>query len=287
MEVMDVLFSIFELLGTVAFAVSGAMEGVRHRMDLFGVTLLGLVTAIGGGVLRDLVIGQIPPKVFRDSRCAVLAILVALAVFIILKLTQERKPRALARLRDRLYFLSDTLGLAAFTVLGIESAGPGRNTGLLLFVGMITGVGGGVLRDILAGSVPSILRKHIYAVGSNETSARLAGVNVDGVKIAVFMISGLMCGFTSWLYSSSLMAVAAASAGNLFEMDAIAAVVIGGTSMSGGRGKIIGSFLGVLMFKIINNTLVAAKVPTFLTGAISGAIIIIAVLLQNVRKDKK
>ena len=131
------------------------------------------------------------------------------------------------------------------------------------------------------------LGKHIYAVGSNETSARLAGVNVDGVKIAVFMISCLMCGFTSWLYSSSLMAVAAASAGNLFEMDAIAAVVIGGTSMSGGRGKIIGSFLGVLMFKIINNTLVAAKVPTFLTGAISGAIIIIAVLLQNVRKDKK
>ena len=170
---MDVLFSIFELLGTVAFAVSGAMEGVRHRMDLFGVTLLGLVTAIGGGVLRDLVIGQIPPKVFRDSRCAVLAILVALAVFIILKLTQERKPRALARLRDRLYFLSDTLGLAAFTVLGIESAGPGRNTGLLLFVGMITGVGGGVLRDILAGSVPSILRKHIYAVAS------LAGALAD------------------------------------------------------------------------------------------------------------
>ena len=173
MEVMDVLFSIFELLGTVAFAVSGAMEGVRHRMDLFGVTLLGLVTAIGGGVLRDLVIGQIPPKVFRDSRCAVLAILVALAVFIILKLTQERKPRALARLRDRLYFLSDTLGLAAFTVLGIESAGPGRNTGLLLFVGMITGVGGGVLRDILAGSVPSILRKNIYAVAS------LAGALAD------------------------------------------------------------------------------------------------------------
>ena len=131
------------------------------------------------------------------------------------------------------------------------------------------------------------LGKHIYAVGSNETSARLAGVNVDAVKIAVFVISGLMCGFTGWLYSSSLMAVAAASAGNLFEMDAIAAVVIGGTSMSGGRGKIIGSFLGVLMFKIINNTLVAAKVPTFLTGAISGAIIIIAVLLQNVRKGRK
>lgn len=131
------------------------------------------------------------------------------------------------------------------------------------------------------------LGKHVYAVGSNETSARLSGVNVDGIKIAVFAITGCLCGFTAWLYSSSLMAVAAASAGNLFEMDAIAAVAIGGTAMSGGRGKIIGSFLGVLMFKIINNTLVAAQVPTFLTGAISGAIIIIAVLLQNVRSSKQ
>ena len=100
-------------------------------------------------------------------------------------------------------------------------------------------------------------------------------------------LTGLLCGFTSWLYSSSVMAVAAASAGNGFEMDAIAAVAIGGTAMSGGRGKIIGTFLGVLIFKIIYNTLVAAKVPTFLTGAFSGAIIIIAVLLQNVRGQRK
>ena len=131
------------------------------------------------------------------------------------------------------------------------------------------------------------LGKHIYAVGSNEVSARMAGVNVSGVKITVFAITGLMCGFTSWIYSSKLMAVASANAGNLFEMDAIAAVAIGGTAMSGGRGKIIGTFLGVLMFKIISNTLVAAKVPTFLTGAISGGIIIIAVLLQSMRGKKK
>ncbi len=131
------------------------------------------------------------------------------------------------------------------------------------------------------------LGKHIYAVGSNEVSARLSGVNVGRTKIAVFSITGLMCGFASWIYASRLMAVAAASAGNLFEMDAIAAVAIGGTAMSGGRGKIIGTFLGVIMFKIINNILVAAQVPTFLNGAISGGIIIIAVLLQNVRGDKK
>ena len=146
-----------------------------------------------------------------------------------------------------------------------------------------------ILMGLLMGLIMQRTRlgKHNYAVGSNQTSARLAGVNVDRTKIAVFTITGLLCGFTSWIYSSRLMAVAAASAGNQFEMDAIAAVAIGGTAMAGGRGKIIGTFLGVLMFKIINNTLVAAKVPTFLTGAISGAIIIIAVLLQNVRGRKK
>ena len=131
------------------------------------------------------------------------------------------------------------------------------------------------------------LGKHIYALGSNEVSARLSGVNVILTKVAVFSITGLMCGFASWIYASRLMAVAASSAGSLFEMDAIAAVAIGGTAMSGGRGKIIGTFLGVIMFKIINNILVAAQVPTFLNGAISGAIIILAVLLQNVRGDKK
>jgi len=131
------------------------------------------------------------------------------------------------------------------------------------------------------------LGKHVYALGSNEVSARLSGVNVTLTKVAVFSITGLMCGFASWIYASRLMAVSASSAGSLFEMDAIAAVAIGGTAMSGGRGKIIGTFLGVIMFKIINNILVAAQVPTFLNGAISGAIIILAVLLQNMRGDKK
>ena len=131
------------------------------------------------------------------------------------------------------------------------------------------------------------LGKHIYAVGSNETSARLAGVGVDRIKTLVFTITGLLSGFAGWLYASRVMAVSAASAGNLFEMDAIAAVAIGGTSMSGGRGKIIGTFLGVLMFKIINNILTMANVPTFLNGAISGAIIIIAVLLQNTQGRRK
>ncbi len=131
------------------------------------------------------------------------------------------------------------------------------------------------------------LGKHIFAVGSNEKSARLSGINVDGVKIITYMVTGAMCGIASLLYASRMTAVAAASAAMSWEMDAIAAVAIGGTSMSGGRGKIMGTFLGVLMFKIISNILTAANVSSYLNGAISAAIIVLAVLMQNFQNKRR
>ncbi|HOM42730.1 MAG TPA: ABC transporter permease [Bacillota bacterium] len=130
------------------------------------------------------------------------------------------------------------------------------------------------------------LGKHIYAVGSNETSARLSGINVDLVKASAFIITGMMCGIVAVIYASRMTAVAAASAAFNYEMDAIAAVAIGGTSMSGGRGKIAGTFMGVLMFKLISNILTAADVSTYLNGAISAAIIVIAVLMQNLQNRR-
>jgi len=161
---MEILFGLFEFVGTVSFAISGALEGIRHKMDLFGVMMLGLITACGGGVLRDIVIGVIPPRVFRNPTWAILAIIISLLAFIILRFSKAALLH-FVRLREALYFIADTGGLAAFTVLGIESAGEG-NMALLLFVGMITGVGGGVLRDVLAGTIPGIFRKHIYALAS-------------------------------------------------------------------------------------------------------------------------
>ena len=104
---------------------------------------------------------------------------------------------------------------------------------------------------------------------------------------ATFVITGLMCGIAALLYASRTTAVAASSAATMFELDAIAAVAIGGTAMTGGRGKILGTFLGVLMFKIISNILTAADVSTFLTGAFSAAIIVIAVLLQNFQNRRR
>lgn len=185
---MDALFAIFELIGTISFAISGAMEAMRHKMDLFGVAMLGVITATGGGVLRDLVIGSTPPRVFRDPTCAALALAVALFTFLMMKCLRVSEIR-FAKTREFLYQAADTAGLAAFTVLGIESAGAG-NGALLLFVGMITGVGGGVLRDVLAGTVPSIFRKHIYALAS------AAGAIADILLMRVLPEeAAMLCGF--------------------------------------------------------------------------------------------
>ena len=186
---MALLFGIFECIGTISFAISGAMEGIRHKMDLFGVMMLGVITATGGGVLRDLVIGAAPPQVFRDPTWAIVALLVALLVFLLIR----RFGSGAGRFSHALEFLNliaDTAGLAAFTVLGIESAGEG-NGALLLFVGMITGVGGGVMRDVLAGTVPSIFRKHIYALAS--AAGALADILLMGVLPGeIAMTAGFM-----------------------------------------------------------------------------------------------
>ena len=162
------IFTVFEVLGTIAFAISGTMEAVRHRMDLFGVAMMGIVAATGGGVIRDIIIGATPPAVFRNPGHAVLALCVSLVVFLLLRFWHRKTAGALhrfAHIYERIYLLSDTLGLAVFTMVGIEAAGR-ANGALLLFVGVITGVGGGVLRDVLAGTVPSIFRKNIYALAS-------------------------------------------------------------------------------------------------------------------------
>ena len=125
-----------------------------------------MVTATGGGVLRDVIIGHIPPRVFTNPRYAILAFSVALLTFVFMKIFHNRATDTRVRIAaDWIYFITDTAGLEAFTVAGIQACGRG-GTALLLFVGVISGVGGGVIRDVLAGTVPSIFRKHIYALAS-------------------------------------------------------------------------------------------------------------------------
>ena len=123
--------------------------------------------------------------------------------------------------------------------------------------------------------------RYVYAVGSNEKAARLAGVNVDLVKTMAFVVTGILCGVSAFLLMSRLTSITAPNAGMAFELDAIAAVAIGGIAMDGGRGVIAGSFFGAIMLQMIEGILIAAKIPPFLNGLVKGVIIIFTVLLQR------
>lgn len=160
------LLLIFEIIGTISFAVSGAMTAINKKMDIFGVIILGTITAVGGGAIRDLVLGINPPVTFTSPVYAVVAAVTAIVVFIpaVLKFLHKKKV-----IYDYVLFVMDSLGLAVFTVIGIQTAvsnTSGFNWFLLLFVGVITGIGGGVLRDIMAGNIPYIFVKHFYASAS-------------------------------------------------------------------------------------------------------------------------
>lgn len=163
---MEIFVKVLELIGTVAFAASGALIAMRKHMDLLGVIVLGVVTAIGGGILRDLILGITPPLAFRDPTCAIVAIATAIVLFIP---WVRHGLMHNTRLFDAVLLVMDSVGLGVFTVMGIWNAlsfSPDRSTFLLVFVGVLTGVGGGVIRDVLAGDMPYILVKHIYACAS-------------------------------------------------------------------------------------------------------------------------
>lgn len=122
--------------------------------------------------------------------------------------------------------------------------------------------------------------KKIVAVGSNEQAASYAGIKTASVKRRVYALCGLMCAVAAIVYVARIGSMDFANAGSGYEMEAIAAAVVGGTAMSGGRGSIAGAFLGMLIVGAINNILNMLGVPTFLCDAVRGAIIILAVLVQ-------
>ena len=177
----QILLFIFEIIGTVAFSISGAMTALGKKMDAFGITALGLITAVGGGIIRDLVLGNTPPATFRNPIYIIIAFVASVFVFVpFLRKLYTIKLHAF----EFVLLLMDSLGLAVFTVAGINTAitvTNDFNVFLLLFVGVITGTGGGVLRDVLAQSTPYIFVKHIYATAS------LLGA---GVCIALWNFAG-------------------------------------------------------------------------------------------------
>ncbi len=165
---METLTFILSIIGAVAFSLSGAMLGVRKGLDLLGVLVVGSITAVGGGVLRDILLGILPPTMFSDPIYAFAAVLSAFLFFLILYFSHPSIPDLDARM-SKVINVFDAIGLGIFCVVGTEvsmKAGHSDNAFLCIFLGVITGAGGGVIRDLLVRDIPMILRKHIYAVAA-------------------------------------------------------------------------------------------------------------------------
>ena len=166
--ISDIFILIMEWIGTVAFAVSGTLVAVSCSLDLFGVLIVGCVTAVGGGMIRDILIHNLPPNIFHNPYILLVAAITSFVVFNIAYINRRRFKQFRERIETVNNFF-DALGLAAFSVTGVEIACASEYSGNLLLVitlGVLTGVGGGVIRDILVNEKPYILTKHIYAVAS-------------------------------------------------------------------------------------------------------------------------
>lgn len=188
---------ILETIGIVAFAISGALMGVKKRHDLFGVTFMGIITALGGGALRDVLIGNTPPVMFQNYRYVAIAAGVSLLTFAVAYYIRNDISRYAQAFNGMLNYM-DALGLGVFTLTGMNMAmekGYQSNALLVVFVGVLTGIGGGMLRDILAREVPFVLYKRIYAVACILGGVLYYFLLKIGVPQTLAMIDGMFCIF--------------------------------------------------------------------------------------------
>lgn len=189
---IDSVITVFEYIGTVSFAVSGALKAVSKKMDILGVVVVAVITAMGGGLIRDTVIGIFPQKVFTEPSGALISSLSGVVVFGI-KYWSVRTGFHILHENKMIVYIADTVGLAAFTVIGVNAginAGYSSNVFLLVFLGAVTGVGGGVLRDITLKEIPEVFVRHVYACASIFGAAVFVGIyDLFGLPAASAVIS--------------------------------------------------------------------------------------------------
>ena len=164
---MDSVFFIFEIIGVIAFSLSGALTAMKKEMDIFGACVLGMTTAIGGGIVRDLILGITPPAAFVNPLHAILGLCIPALTY--LPKIQKLFARDKHRVQALSLMVADSVGLGVFTVVGVNTCFeslPNANFFTAVFLGVITGVGGGVLRDVFSMNLPKIFVKHFYACAS-------------------------------------------------------------------------------------------------------------------------
>lgn len=185
-ELLRTLVLILDLCGTFAFALSGAMAGIRRRLDVFGVLVLSFAASTFGGIGRDLLIGAVPPAALVDWRYLAVSLLAGLIAFFWSPLIQK--------LRNPVRML-DAVGLAFFAVAGAEKAlGFGLSPLMAALLGMLTGIGGGVARDVLLAEVPAVLRSDLYAVAALAGATIVVGGSMLNLPIIVAALGGgLVC----------------------------------------------------------------------------------------------
>lgn len=165
---METMILVLELIGTCAFAISGAVLGITKRFDIFGVIFSGIITALGGGTIRDILLGNLPPAMFKNYIYLIFAVSACLITFLAARILKSKFSEHISII-DRVNNIFDALGLGVFTIAGMNVAinsGFGDNFFFVVFLGMTTGCGGGILRDVIVSDVPFVLRKRIYAVAS-------------------------------------------------------------------------------------------------------------------------
>lgn len=165
---MEVFLIIIQCIGAVSFTISATIYAIHKRADVIGALVFSLLTCFGGGFIRDLAIGNLPPSILSDKVLILTALLSVVVCLVCYHLGFIKK---VSRFADRhqhsfLIEFTDSLGLASYVISGLEIARETGNDGfvVLVFAGCITGVGGGILRDICSAEIPAVFRKHIYLI---------------------------------------------------------------------------------------------------------------------------
>jgi uncharacterized membrane protein YeiH len=180
------LYPVFDLSGTFVFALSGAMAGAKHKLDIFGVLVLAFVAGNSGGIIRDVMIGATPPPAVNDWRY--------LGVSMLAGVITACSYRSVDRLRAPILWL-DAAGLALFAVAGAEKS-LAFHLGAVasVMLGMLTGIGGGMLRDILVTEIPTVLRADLYALAALAAAAVVViGLDLQLPPIPVTVAGALLC----------------------------------------------------------------------------------------------